>query len=161
MELRLVLCLPRAPRSVPAARHTVRAALRSIGVASDCADEIEVALSEACTNVLAHADPSDVYAVRLDLRDDHCVLRVIDNGTGFTGAGSHQDGQPPQPTATTGSPPVVDPVVEHGRGLRLMRALADRVRIDRVHVDSQGPGGDGWKGRGSRGTVVRLEKRLS
>ena len=153
MELRLVLCLPRAARSVRAARHTVRAALRSSGVASDCADEIEVALSEACTNVLAHADPADAYAVRLDVRGDRCVLRIIDTGAGF-----HQHGQPPRPSGG-GDQPAVDPVVEHGRGLRVMRALADRVRVDRVRVDPHAPGDD-QRGRGSRGTVVRLEKRL-
>jgi len=153
MELRLVLCLPRAARSVSAARHTVRAALRSSGVASDCADEIEGALSEACTNVLAHADPSDAYAVRLDVYGDRCVLRIIDTGAGF-----HRHGQPTQPTSDGGEP-AMDPVVEHGRGLRLMRALADRVRVDQVRVDPHAPGDD-QKWRGSSGTVVRLEKRL-
>jgi serine/threonine-protein kinase RsbW len=50
--------LPRNDPSVPAARHLVRAAMRTIGVDADCTHDIELALTEACTNVLQHREPA-------------------------------------------------------------------------------------------------------
>jgi serine/threonine-protein kinase RsbW len=50
VQLELALSLPREQRSVPVARHLVRAAMRTLGVDADCTSDVEVALSEACTN---------------------------------------------------------------------------------------------------------------
>lgn len=131
MEIGLRLRLPRDRISVPVARRVVRSAIEGIGVTAECADDIEVALSEACTNVLLHAGPGAIYDVRLDLDDDRCVLRVIDLGRGFD-LGELPD---PRPQAEG----------ERGRGLLLMSSLVDRVRFE---------------SKPEIGTVVRLEKRL-
>ena len=61
MELSLVLCLPRDEKTVQVARHIVRHAMREVGVAAECVSDVEVALSEACTNVLVHSGPGDEY----------------------------------------------------------------------------------------------------
>src|SRR6266540_612067 len=59
MRLELAVSLPHERRSVPIARHVVRAAMANLGVTPTCVHDIEVALSEACTNVLEHADAPD------------------------------------------------------------------------------------------------------
>ncbi len=131
MELSLVLCLPRDERTVPVARHIVRHAMREVGVEAGSADDVELALSEACTNVLVHSGPGDEYDVRLDLEDDTCTLRVVDVGRGF----DHRQLETDR----------VQPDAERGRGLHLMNALVDRVR---------------FTSKPEQGTVVHLEKRL-
>jgi serine/threonine-protein kinase RsbW len=133
MRLELAVSLPQEGRSVPIARHIVRAAVANLGVTSSCVHDIEVALSEACTNVLQHADASDEYEVRLQVDDDRCVLRVVDVGTR---PGRLRLDIPDDPPGGE---------VEHGRGLLVMRALVDRV---------------GFAALDERGTVVSLEKRL-
>lgn len=69
MQLELALSLPRDHRSVPVARHVVRAGMLIMGVDADCTHDVEVALSEACTNVLQHRNPAAEYQVRLRLDD--------------------------------------------------------------------------------------------
>jgi len=83
MELSLALTLPRDEQTVPVARHIVRNAMEQVGVEETCVYDVELALSEACTNVLLHSGPGDQYKVRLDLEDRIGVIRVIDVGHGF------------------------------------------------------------------------------
>ena len=134
MRVELVVALPREERSVPVARHIVRAAMGTLGVADTCTADIEVALSEACTNVLEHAGPSDEYEVRLDVDGDRCVLRVVDVGDTPGRVRFEVPTDPPSEDA------------EHGRGLVLMQALVDQV---------------GFNTLSEKGTVVSLEKRLT
>ena len=133
MRLELAVTLPHERRSVPIARHVVRAAMANLGVAGGCIHDIEVTLSEACTNVLLHASASDEYEVLLQVDGDRCVLRVVDMG--------NRPGRRPMnlPSTPAGRE------AEHGRGLLLMRALVDRV---------------GFATPEEHGTVVSLEKRL-
>jgi serine/threonine-protein kinase RsbW len=133
MRLELTVSLPHEGRSVPVARHIVRAAMADLGVTPTCVHDVEVALSEACTNVLQHADASDQYEVRLQVDDDRCQLRVVDVGE--------------RPGHLRLDTPIDPPAgeIEHGRGLLLMRALVDGVGFAEVE---------------ERGTVVSLEKRL-
>lgn len=133
MRLELTVSLPHEGRSVPVARHIVRAAMSNLGVTSSCVHDVEVALSEACTNVLQHAEVSHEYEVRLQVEDERCVLRVVDVGRR---PGHLRLDIPTEPP---------DGEVEHGRGLLLMRALVDRVGFAELE---------------ERGTVVSLEKRL-
>ena len=132
MELSLALTLPRDEQTVPVARHIVRNAMDQVGVEETCVYDFELALSEACTNVLVHSGPGDQYVVRLDLEDRIGVIRVIDVGHGFDSAKLQAD----------------DPLAEaeRGRGLGLMRALVDRVD---------------FTSRSEAGTIVTLEKVLT
>jgi serine/threonine-protein kinase RsbW len=132
MELSLALTLPRDEQTVPVARHIVRNAMEQVGVEETCVYDVELALSEACTNVLLHSGPGDQYVVRLDLEDHLGVIRVIDVGHGFDSAKLQAD----------------DPLLEaeRGRGLVLMQALVDRVD---------------FTSRSEAGTIVSLEKILT
>lgn len=128
----LSLTLPRDEVTVPVARHVVRSSMREIGVDRDTVSDLEIALAEACTNVLDHSGPGDEYVVSLSVEPTTAVLRVVDRGRGFDfGAMSGLD-----PSATA----------DRGRGVALMRALVDRVKFTSVPED---------------GTVVHLEKGLA
>ena len=132
MELSLALTLPRDEQTVSVARHIVRNAMDQVGVEETCVYDFELALSEACTNVLLHSGPGDRYVVRLDLEDRIGVIRVIDVGRGFDSARLQAD----------------DPLLEaeRGRGLGLMQALVDRAD---------------FTSRPEAGTIVTLEKVLT
>jgi serine/threonine-protein kinase RsbW len=131
MRLELTVVLPHERRSVPIARHIIRAAMADLGVSSSCVYDIEVALSEACTNVVQHAGVEDKYEVRLNVEDDRFVLRVVDVG------------ENPDRLRIPSAPPGAE--LEHGRGLLLMRTLVDTVGFDSFR---------------EQGTVVSLEKQL-
>ncbi|SRR6266545_698708 len=131
MEIALSLSLPRDAESIPVARHFVRNALAEVGVTEDCTHDVELALSEACTNVLLHAGPGDEYDVRVEIDQRRCELRIVDVGKGFDAATPRRVG---------------DRDAERGRGLGLMTALVDKVQ---------------FVSKPAAGTVVRLQKNLN
>jgi serine/threonine-protein kinase RsbW len=132
MDISLALTLPRDEQTVPVARHIVRNAMEQVGVEATCVYDVELALSEACTNVLLHSGPGDQFVVRLDLDERLGVIRVIDVGHGFDSAKLQAED-----TALE---------AERGRGLGLMQALVDRVD---------------FTSRPEAGTIVTLEKVLT
>jgi serine/threonine-protein kinase RsbW len=131
MEIALALNLPRDELSVPVARRIVDASMRTVGVRDACVDDVSLALTEACTNVLRHSGPGDEYEVSLRLADDVCSIEVRDVGRGFD-----------FDTLDSGGADTED---ERGRGVQLMRLL-----VDRVHFES----------KPEAGSVVHLEKQL-
>ena len=133
LEVNLTLCLPTDELSVPVVRHICSYALTEVGVRPDCLEDISLALTEACTNVLDHAtDSGDAYAVQIGIDDTRCTIRVKDAGIGFD-------------FDARSSQPRVDGNAESGRGLELIRSLVDRVKFTAVEED---------------GMVVHLEKEL-
>jgi serine/threonine-protein kinase RsbW len=130
MQISLALLLPRDELTVPVARHICRHALEDLGVADECRGDIEVALTEACANVLKHSGGEEEYEITVSVEDDICVIRVIDKGRGFD--------------ASAALDPAADDD-ESGRGIALMKALVDRVKLESKPED---------------GTIVHLEKRL-
>jgi serine/threonine-protein kinase RsbW len=132
MDISLALTLPRDGQTVSVARHIVRNAMEQVGVEETCVSDVELALSEACTNVLLHSGPGDQFVVRLDLDERLGVIRVIDVGRGFDSAGLQAGASGLE--------------AERGRGLGLMQALVDRVD---------------FTSRPEAGTIVTLEKVLT
>lgn len=128
----ILLTLPRDRMSVPVARHLVHDALCDIGTHPDDVADIELALSEACTNVLDHSGPVQHYAVTVTIGLTGCRLQVVDDGRGFDHDVAIRDKQG------------LD--AERGRGLTLMRAIMDRVQLESAP---------------DRGTEVTLIKALS
>ncbi|MEV4177375.1 MULTISPECIES: ATP-binding protein [unclassified Nonomuraea] len=129
MEATIALRLPRDAASVPLIRQMLDGTLRSLGVEPQIRDDIELMLTEACSNVIKHAAPSDDYTVSASVHDHLCIIKVVDTGNGF------------DPRKLV----IPDPGSEHGRGLQIMRALADDIR---------------FTNRQEHGAVVCLEKRL-
>lgn len=130
----LTVCLPRDALSVPVVRHLVRYALDEVGVLPAISHDVELALSEACSNVLRHAGPGDAYDVSVEVGPERCQLRIVDIGHGF----DHETVGERESTRDMLS-------AEQGRGLGLMRALVDEIEL------SSAP---------EQGTLVRLVKDL-
>lgn len=106
-----------------------------MGVSQGCVEDIEVAISEACTNVLKHVEhTSDQYEVQVEVNPKACEIRVVDSGEGFDFS-KHQDG--------TGE---LSMTAEGGRGIFLMQAMVDRLEF--ISDPKSG------------GTVVHLLKKL-
>jgi serine/threonine-protein kinase RsbW len=99
-------------------------------VTTECADEVELALSEACTNAFRHAGSGDTFEVVLSVGDDDLTVDVMDEGAGV---------RPAVPVM------MANPSADGGRGVSLMAAFSDQVVFDSV------TGHGGW---------VRLRKRL-
>jgi serine/threonine-protein kinase RsbW len=135
MEVRLALYLPRDAVSVPLTRRILMATLASIGVSEDCRADIQLAVAEACGNVIRHAEPTQEYEVTVAFDAEQCTIEVVDNGPGV----------PPENLVDADAQPPVQPTEESGRGLHLIRMLADRfdLRSDQ------------------HGTALRFVKRLA
>jgi serine/threonine-protein kinase RsbW len=132
MEIKLTLALPRDEYSVPVARRVLARAMDVLGVDDSVVADIELALTEACTNVLDHAADTDEYEVSAGIDGTVCVIEVVDRGGGFDSVGKGLTD--------------ADPSAEDGRGIQLMRALVDKVT---------------FTSRPQTGTVVHLEKQLA
>jgi len=111
MHLSFTLFLPHEEASVPIVRHLCRSTLQWLGVEQACIDDIEVALSEASTNVLRHATHSE-YVVQVTLDRHSCTIDVVDTGSGLQ---RHEREQ---------SEPF-----ESGRGISLMKELVDDLNF--------------------------------
>ncbi|AYN40499.1 ATP-binding protein [Streptomyces dangxiongensis] len=130
------LHLRRDAASVPLARRLLIGTMETAGVDPEVSYDLSVALSEACANAVEHGGDSapgasEAYRVTAYLDGEKCRIEVADWGPGCVRT---QDIRPARPDA------------EHGRGLCLIRELADHVHI--------GP----KPGRG--GTVVSFDKIL-
>ncbi|GIE92844.1 ATP-binding protein [Paractinoplanes rishiriensis] len=117
MRMTVRLDLPREAGSIPAVRRLLRCALTVLHVDHPSRDDLEIAITEACTNVVKHASGAESFEVRLDVADDHCAIDVCDDGDGF------------DPDACAGTPEASS---ERGRGLLLIKALGENVRMHSV-----------------------------
>jgi serine/threonine-protein kinase RsbW len=123
VRVELGLSLPREEISVPLTRHVVSAALSTAGVMPACVQEVELAVTEACTNAVEHAVEGVSYEVLILITDEQVTIDVIDSGSGFGQREAPPDG--------------VDHWSENGRGLKLIHALSDLAIFDSV----EGEGG--------------------
>ncbi|MGK5170464.1 ATP-binding protein [Geodermatophilus sp. CPCC 205761] len=120
MDIAFTVRLPVDTDSVPFVRRLCRLALEHLHVPQHVVDEIVLALTEACANVVQHAGDSAEYEVQVRLDDAVCRISVVDDGAGFDPGGR---------PAIDGSP------LETGGGLTLMQALVDRLDF---HHESDG-----------------------
>lgn len=111
MKIKLTLALPRDSASVPVVRRILKSSLETLGVSGETISDIELALTEACTNVLDHAHGTEDYEVAAGIDGRACVIEVIDRGAGFDAAGLAEPA----------------PYAEDGRGVLLMKALVDEI----------------------------------
>jgi serine/threonine-protein kinase RsbW len=137
MRLSFSLCLPRDSATVPVVRRICRDALNILGVSDDCSGAIQVAVSEACTNVLLHVHGTeDEYEVDVSVNEGLCSISVIDTGNGF----DHTN----FPVLEAGDG--LSTTSEGGRGIFLMRAMVDKLE---------------FTSEPENGTIVHLVKKLT
>ena len=130
MSIQIVMMLPPDAASVSLARHTLAEALSTAGVAPDCVEEAEVAMSEACTNVFHHVVADQNFEVLINVGERELTMHILDSGPGF-----------PRAQQLASWPEIES---ENGRGMALMIAFTDDATFESEH------------GGGS----VRLKKRL-
>jgi serine/threonine-protein kinase RsbW len=82
-------------------------------------------------NVILHAGPGDEYEVQASARDGRCIIEVVNTG-------------PVAKIPPAGTP--VAPTAEHGRGLKIMDAVVDNLRLTSNE---------------QKGTTVHFEKALN
>jgi serine/threonine-protein kinase RsbW len=114
MKIEFTVRLPVDSHSVPFVRGLCRKALDHLQVGKDTTDEIVLALTEACANVVQHSGDDTDYEVAVRIDDDACRISVWDEGSGFE---MPDLSQPVDPT-------------EGGAGLVLMRALVDELAFE-------------------------------
>ncbi|MEV7200050.1 ATP-binding protein [Streptomyces griseoluteus] len=132
------LHLRRDAASVPLARRLLIGTMETAGVDPDVSYDISVALTEACANAVehggnAHGEHAQAYRVTAYLDGEKCRIEVADSGPGVASA-----------PALGLRMARVD--AEDGRGLCLIRELADHV-----HIGAR---------PGRTGTVVSFDKIL-
>jgi serine/threonine-protein kinase RsbW len=125
------LDLPREADSVPTVRRMLRSALAVLHIDRDSQDDLEIAITEACSNVVRHAAGAENFEVSLDVADNHCSIDVRDTGAGF------------DPEAIDGATSTTS---ESGRGLALIKALGENVRMHSVP---------------KRGSLIHFEKSFA
>ena len=149
MEIKMALDLPRDAVSVPVSRQVLDSCLETLGVTPDTRADIALALTEACANVIQHAGPGDEYEVQVSAKDCRCVTEVVNAGSrdGELVPGGSRSGrsgrEQPDGFALTDDP--VSALAEHGRGLKIIDAVADNLQLT---------------GNQRQGTTVHFEKIL-
>jgi serine/threonine-protein kinase RsbW len=146
-KARFCLVFERELLSVPVMRQVLGDTLRRIGVNEDSVDDILLAVTEACTNVVLHAGQSAPgYTVAATVGGSACRLVIADAGRGcYLPAGRTPDACPD--ACLDGRPEgwSAASLAESGRGFAVMRACMDTVTL------RSAPG---------RGTRVVLGKRI-
>ena len=104
------LTLPARPENVAVARHMLECVARIHGVPDDVTEDVRLAVTEACTNVVRHAYDEGEGAIEVTVRSREESLEVViaDEGRGM---GPSPDTQGP------------------GLGLPLISALAQSVEL--------------------------------
>ncbi len=136
MRLAFDVTLPLEARLLPRIRRVFFGFFEDLGVAREVADEVVLAMDEACANVIRHAyressDADGSFRLSADLSDHEAVVVVTDEGSGF------EPSSLPQPS----------PEALSGRGLSIIRGLMTEVDM------AKGPDG--------RGTVLTMRKRFA
>jgi serine/threonine-protein kinase RsbW len=105
------LTLPARPENVAVVRHVLGAFAEALDLPPDVVEDMRLAVTEACTNVVRHAYKDEPGPIDVVIRPsgDRLELIVIDSGRGM--------GR---------SPDVSGP----GLGLPLIAALAESVKIE-------------------------------
>jgi len=82
-DVEFCLVFPRESLSVPVMRRVLGDTLSRLGIDESCIDDLLLAVTEACTNVLRHAGPGWRYELVAHVSSKRCLLEVVDSGRGF------------------------------------------------------------------------------
>jgi len=178
-DVEFCLVFPRESLSVPVMRRVLGDTLSRLGIDEGCVDDLLLAVTEACTNVLRHAGPGRRYELVAHVGTKRCVLEVLDSGRGFdpakVGRGRRRAGfrrsvrpmamlrrnQTAPAHAAPSSPTILRNRITRSRQLARERAIADLpesgrgLAIMRACVDDVT-----MRSRPGQGTVVSLHKRI-
>ncbi|MGI6727102.1 MAG: ATP-binding protein [Anaerovoracaceae bacterium] len=112
----LRLSVPGKPEYVGTVRMAISCLANSVGFDIESIEDIKVAVSEACTNVVCHGrKESGEYEVCCELCKDRIVVSVIDHAGGYD--------------VNTYQKPCLECPKEGGLGIFIIQALMDEVNI--------------------------------
>jgi serine/threonine-protein kinase RsbW len=117
MEINMTLHLPRDAASVPVSRQVLDSCLQTLGVRPDTR--------------------ADIALAQVSAKDCRCAIEVVNT--------SGNNGESARVGAIAVSSDPVPEYAEHGRGLKIIDAVADNLQLT---------------GNESQGTIVRFEKTL-
>jgi serine/threonine-protein kinase RsbW len=105
------LSMPARPENVAVVRHVIGALAESLGLSARAVEDIRLAVTEACTNVVRHAyrDVEGPLEVTIHHSETMLTIAVADHGPGI------------RPDPTSDGP---------GLGLPLIAALSDALVIE-------------------------------
>jgi serine/threonine-protein kinase RsbW len=174
-DVEFCLVFPREALSVPVMRRVLGDILGRLGFGQRCIDDLLLAVTEACSNVVRHAGAGRQYELIVRVGSRQCTLEVLDGGRGFDPVSVMRRSMvrpsvgparlrwhptSPQPPAPASPAPfrnritrprrpfrdrAVSELPETGRGLAIMRACVDDVTL---------------RSRPGQGTVVCMHKRI-
>ena len=106
------LSLPARAENVAVVRHVLSALAEALNLPHAMIDDMRLAVTEACTNVVRHAYPDGVGSIDVVVKADDQEFEVVvaDEGRGIG------------PSSDTHGP---------GLGITLMEALADSLEVER------------------------------
>jgi len=110
------LSIPAIPEYVSVVRLTASVIANRIGFDFEEIEDIKVAVSEACNNVVVHSKKEDNFDIRFISESERIGITVKDNGSGFD-------------LAEYTSPDLKNPS-DHGLGIFVIKSLMDRVEVN-------------------------------
>jgi len=169
VDVKFCLVFPREALSVPVMRHVLGDTLRDLGADGDGVDDLLLAVTEACSNVVRHGGPDQRYEVVASVGKGGCEVQVVNSSRGLDAARRTGTRRvlPAVPAAErirrrvarqaawrrshrqapgTATDDAIAALPESGRGLAIMKACVDDVTM------SSAP---------DSGTVVSLQKRIA
>lgn len=123
LERRFRLSVPSSPENLAMIREFVVRVGEKAGLPSKEVDKLELAVDEACANVIEHAygdDRAREISVRAVLDADRVTISVEDTGLGFD----------PSAVPEEDLADLVSRGRSGGLGMRLIRSLMDEVRYE-------------------------------
>jgi serine/threonine-protein kinase RsbW len=177
-DVEFCLVFPRESLSVPVMRRVLGDTLSSLGIDENCVDDLLLAVTEACTNVLRHAGPGRRYELVARVGSKRCLLEVLDSGRGFDPVSARRAsrksgirrsvrpvarlrGARTPPSLAAGNPGTLRGRIARSRRLARERAITDLAEsgrglaIMRACVDDVS-----MRTKPGQGTVVSLQKRI-
>ncbi len=132
MSDKITLNLPCKKEYVVLARMTSSAIANKLSFDIEAIEDIKLAVSEACNNIIQHSDNTkNEFTVNFDLQETQLVIEIVDHGKGFDYKNYKR--------------PSIEELKGNGLGLFIMQSLMDDVVIESLP---------------NSGTVVKLIKHL-
>jgi serine/threonine-protein kinase RsbW len=83
VDVEFCLVFPGEALSVPVMRRVLGDTLIRLGIDEGCVGDILLAVTEACSNVVRHAEPGRRYEVVAHVGSKRCLLEVVDGDRGL------------------------------------------------------------------------------
>ncbi len=132
MSDKITLNLPCKKEYVVLARMTSSAVANKLNFDIETVEDIKLAVSEACNNIIQHSDNTKKdFIINFCLEEKQLTVEIVDHGKGFDYKNYKR--------------PSIEELKGNGLGLFIMQSLMDEVVVESLP---------------NSGTVVKLIKRL-